>query len=123
MEQKIEETPVLVLDFNPGSGLGGEIASILARVKPFRMTVSRVSAEWQNLDRQQLIPNISRDAALFVVIPHALLKQSDALQSILADISDDRPVMAVTDVDDSEQLLDLLQMGVDDCVTPPLRES
>jgi len=123
MEQKIEETPVLVVDFNPGSGLGGEIASILARVKPFRMTVSRVSAEWQNLDRQQLIPNISRDAALFVVIPHALLKQSDALQSILADISDDRPVMAVTDVDDSEQLLALLQMGVDDCITPPLRES
>jgi two-component system, NtrC family, response regulator GlrR len=123
MEQKIEETPVLVVDLNPGSGLSGEIASILARVKPFRMTVSRVSAEWQNFDRQQLLPNISRDTALFVVIPHALLKQSDVLQSILTGISDSRPVMAVTDVDDSEQLLALLQMGVDDCITPPLRES
>ncbi len=123
MEQKIEETPVLVVDFNPGSGLGREIASILARVKPFRMTVSQVSTEWQNFDHQQLIPNISRDTAFFVVIPHALLKQSDVLQSILTKISDNRPVMAVTDVDDSEQLLALLQMGVDDCITPPLRES
>jgi len=123
MEQKIEDTPVLVVDFNPGSGLSGEIASILARAKSFRMTVSQVSAEWQNFDRQQLIPNISRGAALFVVIPHSLLKQSDVLQSILTKISDNRPVMAVTDVDDSEQLLALLQMGVDDCITPPLRES
>jgi two-component system, NtrC family, response regulator GlrR len=123
MEQKIEETSVLVVDFNPVSGLSGEIASILARVKPLRMTVSQVSAEWQNFDPQQLIPNMSRDTALFVVIPHALLKQSDALQSILTRISDNRPLMAVTDVDDSEQLLALLQMGVDDCITPPLRES
>jgi DNA-binding NtrC family response regulator len=123
MEQKIETMPVLVVDFNPGSGLGGETASILARVKPFRMTVSRVSAEWQNFDRQRLIRCISRATALFVVIPHALLKQSDALQSILTNISDNRPVMVVTDVDDSEQLLALLQMGVDDCITPPLREN
>src|SRR5215510_5888420 len=112
MEQKIEETPVLVVDFNPGSGLGRETASILARVKPFRMTVSQVSAEWQNFDRQRLIPCISRATALFVVIPHALLKQSDALRYILTNISDNRPVMVVTDVDDSERLLTLLQMGV-----------
>lgn len=121
----MEDIQALVVDLNPICGLGNEIVCLLAKVQHPRISVDYVTSEWQHLtsNNQKLIPDSPCQIVFFVVIPAALLEKPDTLQTILKKVSNGHPVVAVTDVDEPEQLFSLLSFGADDCITPPLRKN
>ena len=117
----MEETKIFLLDLNPASGLGSALREIL-----------EINVTPAIYLKEEMPPGSSFDATLpefagvvlrfnpaiiFLVLPGGYLKETKKLIHSLKG----RPVIAVYEGFKSEDMMELLGMGVADFITPPLQ--
>jgi two-component system, NtrC family, response regulator GlrR len=116
----MEETTILLLDFSSSGSLGIELHGILASVPRWTVELQKLALGERGLTAlsQRLASNLS---VVFVVLPASLLKQSQRLFQHVQGAAEPPPLIVVPEATEPDEILNLLELGVADFITPPLR--
>ena len=117
----MQKTNVFLLDFNPGSGLGSTLREILELNDNPSFYLQEESVGNSGFDA--FVPELSRvilhfnpDLVFLSLHPSHLKPIKQLIQSIKG-----KPVIAINEGFTTEDLMELLRVGVSDFVVPPLK--
>lgn len=121
----MEEARILLLDLNPASSLGNTLRGIFkSSPKPgVQLRYESPGVLEHALADNKLSSIISRSALDLILLVLSLrsLKQSRALFQLIRKEASELPIIAVTEECKPDRMLGLLEAGVSDFITPPLK--
>jgi two-component system, NtrC family, response regulator GlrR len=114
---------MLILDFDSSPDLGAELREILESDIPGAVELRRLPAglagpSFRDLPAPALT---SEPPVILMVLPAALLREPEALIESLRRHAPEAPLVAVTDGGEPGSILRLLELGVHDFISAPLR--
>jgi len=116
---------ILLLDVNPETGLSGLLHDILVPVSGFEVRLQRpmaCSAGSLAALQSHIKKNTgARSDVVFLILSQDLLKQANSIFQTLRESAWLCPVIMAVEACDSAGILDLLEWGAADFVTPPLK--
>jgi len=121
----LKRVNVLLLDFDPASGLGDALREIIASApancsRPgFQVKYESSLADFSNRQLTHLIAGADSEAIL-LVLPQSLLGQIGPWLQSLNKSQRKQPVIIITKASNPDDLLMLLEFGAADFITPPL---
>ncbi len=120
----MEPPRMLLLDFNPGAGLGQKLEGIL-ELSHREIQFQQKSPELHgstlcDRDLSEIISRFHPDL-IFLILAPDLLMQADTLCHSIQRTSLDIPILVVIEKGEPEELFELLTLGVADFITPPLK--
>jgi two-component system response regulator GlrR len=120
----MKQSRILLLDFSPAGGLGNALSRVLASTPDLAIQVQPGILSGESLSPRQDIAALIRDSdpkVVFLVLPRHLLKPSQPLLRSLKKANAALPLFIVTEAAEAEEIFVLLELGVADFITPPLR--
>jgi two-component system, NtrC family, response regulator GlrR len=115
---------VPLLDLCPDSGLREEIKAILDSCKspPFQVRIQSISPEESDLFRK-ISSFLEENPAeiIFVLLPPKGIQPARSIIPWLKKKKPDPQILAVLEGNNSEEAIELLMMGVEDFIAPPLK--
>jgi two-component system response regulator GlrR len=117
----MQEIKIFLLDFNPSSGLGCELREILEINVTPPIYLKEEAPEGSGFDAffpelSTMISNFEPSLVLLVLPPGYLNHTRKLIQSLSGS-----PLIAVLEGFKSEEMLELLRLGVSDFIIPPLK--
>ncbi len=117
----MEQTKMLLLDFNPANRLGNTLREILeSSFSPEIQFRQESVAALCDSDLSKIISRAHPDL-IFLVFSPSLLKQASGLCQAIKRESLQVPILVVIEEGNSEEMFELLELGVADFITPPLK--
>jgi two-component system response regulator GlrR len=114
---------IAFLDFDPGSGLGGSLQSILRACRSHAIQVNQESIPTHESHPRPTISNFLKTFKgdlIFLIRPSARLEEARFFLHACREEEVRTPVMGIVEGAKPEEAMDLLQMGMLDFITPPL---
>jgi two-component system response regulator GlrR len=119
----MKELKVAFLDFDPSSGLGGTLQSILQSCPSLAIQVSQEPIPTHESHPRLAISNFIKKFngdLIFLIRPSARLEEARFFLHTCRKEEVRTPVMGIVEGAKPEEAMDLLQMGMLDFITPPL---
>ncbi len=118
----MEQTKMLLLDFNPANKLGNTLREILESSFSPKIQFRQESvAALCDSDLSGIILRFHPDVIFFDLSP-SLLRQTDTLCQFIKRESSEIPILVVIEEGaNSEEMFELLKLGVADFITSPLK--
>jgi DNA-binding NtrC family response regulator len=120
----MEAIQVLLLDFCPDSGLREDVKAILDSCKnpPFQTRIQSISPEESDLF-QKISSFLEKNPAeiIFVLLPPKGIQPARSIVPWLKKMNPEPRILAVLEGNNSEEAIELLKMGVEDFIAPPLK--
>lgn len=120
----MEPSRMLLLDFNPVAGLGQKLQGILeSSNREIQFQQESPEVHGSTLCDKDLSKIISRfhPNLIFLILSPDLLGQADALCQSIQRASLEIPILVVIEKGEPDKLFKLLEIGVADFITPPLK--
>jgi DNA-binding NtrC family response regulator len=115
----MKKTNILLLDFTPSCSLGGKLYDILASVPRWAVRLQR--AFLGDLGPTGYPPSLANNpCVVFLVLPATLLKQGRQLFEPLQSAPQSPPLIVVPEAGEPDEIVNLLELGAADFITPPL---
>jgi len=120
----MEAIQVLLLDFCPNSGLREDVKAILDSCKnlPFQTRIQSISPEESDLF-QKISSFLEKNPAeiIFVLLPPRGMQPARSIVPWLKKKKPEPRILAVIEGNNPEEAIELLKMGVEDFIAPPLK--
>jgi two-component system, NtrC family, response regulator GlrR len=120
----MKELKVASLDFDPSSGLGETLKSILQACPSPAIQVSQQSIPARESDPRQTISKFLqgfKGELIFLILPSARVEEARLFLRACQKGEVQAPVMGIVDGAGANEPMELLQMGMSDFMTPPLK--
>jgi two-component system response regulator GlrR len=120
----MKELKVAFLDFDPSSGLGDSLKSILQKSPSLAVQISKESFPADELYPRRTITKFLetfKGGLIFLILPSTRLEEARLFLSAWRKAEVQAPVMGIVEGTKPEEFIRLLQMGMLDFITPPLK--
>ena len=121
----VKQANILLLDFNPISGLGSTLGGILKScsnptVHLRQESIEICEAAISDMNLSNFVSRSSPDAIFFVLSP-CLVKQAGVLFQCIRREDLGPPIIVVVEEGEPDEMLELLRLGAADLITHPLK--